>query len=117
MSVEEIDEYLGELDEPKRSTLESLRATILAVIPEAEQGLSYGVPAFRLAGSVIAGFSAAKGHLSYLPHSGDVLSGVDPAALERLRATKGALQFPIDAPPPDALVAQLIAARLAEIES
>ena len=106
---------LANLDEPKRSTLESLRATILGQIPEAEQGLSYGVPAFRVDGKVIAAFSAAKSHLSYLPHSGAILAELEPAELEGFQATKGALKFPIDTPPPEALVAKLVAVRFAEI--
>ena len=115
MSIEEVDRYLADLDESRRATLESLRATIVGLIPEAEQGLSYGVPAFRVDGKVIAGFSAAKAHLSYLPHSGAILPELEPPELEGLRASKGALKFPIDTPPPDALVAKLIAARFAEI--
>ncbi len=47
MSADEVDEYLAQLDEPKRSTREHLRRSIAAVIPEAEQVLSYGVPEFR----------------------------------------------------------------------
>jgi len=115
LPTEEIDHYLANLDEPKRATLESLRATILRLVPEAEQGLSYGVPAFRVDGKVIAGFSAAKHHLSYLPHSGAILSALEPSELEGLQATKGALTFSIDTPPPEALVARLIAARISEI--
>ena len=45
MSVEEVDRYLEALEEPKRSTLSALRDVILQVLPEAEQGISYGVPA------------------------------------------------------------------------
>lgn len=115
MSAEQIDDYLEDLDEPKRSTLEHLRATILRLVPGAEQGLSYGVPAFKVDGRVIAGFSAAKHHLSYLPHSGTVLSRLDPADLVGLEASKGALRFPIDAPLSDDLVAKLIAARSTEV--
>ncbi len=48
MSVQEIDDYLAKLDETKRRTLEQLRSMILAVVPNSEQGLSYGVPAFRV---------------------------------------------------------------------
>ena len=115
MSAEEIDRYLHELDESKRSTLEQLRRTILDLLPGAEQGLSYGVPAFRVGGKVIAGFSAAKHHLSYLPHSGTVLRSLQPADLEGLTASKGALKFAIDYPLPDDLVAKLITARLTEV--
>src|SRR5271165_2457798 len=55
-----IDEYLATLDEPKRATLTSLRATIMAIVPEAEQCISYGMPAFKLRGKTIAGFAAFK---------------------------------------------------------
>ena len=92
MSTEEVDRYLRELDQPKRGTLEQLRQTILELLPEAEQGLSYGVPAFRVHGKAIAGFSAAKNHLSYLPHSGAVLSTLEPTDLEGHTASKGALR-------------------------
>ena len=72
MSEPDVDEYLAALDEPKRGTLERLRKTILELVPEAEQCMSYGLPAFRLDGKVVAGFGAFKNHLSYFPHSGSV---------------------------------------------
>jgi uncharacterized protein YdhG (YjbR/CyaY superfamily) len=72
MSAEEIDQYLDALKEPKRTTLARLRQTILEILPAAEQGISYGVPAFKVRGKTIAGFAAFKDHLSYLPHSGSV---------------------------------------------
>jgi len=62
MSIDEVSTYLDALDEPKRATLQKLRETIIAVIPDAEQGLSYTVPAFRLRGKVVAGFAAFKNH-------------------------------------------------------
>jgi uncharacterized protein YdhG (YjbR/CyaY superfamily) len=68
-----IDEYLASLDEPKRATLTSMRDTIMAIVPDAEQCISYGMPAFKLRGKTIAGFAAFKNHLSYLPHSGSVI--------------------------------------------
>lgn len=114
MSAEEIDAYLDGLAEPMRSTLQQLRRTILDVLPEAEQGLSYGVPVFRLGGKNIAGFSAAKKHLSYLPHSGSVLAGFTEEDLGGLAASKGALRMPVDTPVPLDLVARLVAARRAE---
>jgi uncharacterized protein YdhG (YjbR/CyaY superfamily) len=44
MSAQEIDEYLDGLDEPKRTTLTRLRQTIIGVLPDADQGISYGLP-------------------------------------------------------------------------
>ncbi len=110
MSKSDIDRYLASLEEPKRSTLESLRTTILEIIPDAEQCLSYGVPGFRLQGKVVAGFAAFKSHLSYLPHSGSVF----PELREELAGYKtstGALQFPVDRSLPKSLVRKLISIR------
>jgi uncharacterized protein YdhG (YjbR/CyaY superfamily) len=76
VSAEEVDAYLRGVEEPKRSTLQALRRTILEVVPDAEQVISYKVPAFRVQGRIVAGFAAFKDHLSYLPFSGSVLSQV-----------------------------------------
>ena len=111
VSAEEIDRYLDGLEEPKRTTLATLRRTILEFIPDAEQGISYGVPAFKVRGKTIAGFAAFKHHLSYLPHSGSVF----PQLEEELRGystSSGALRFDVGEPLPAALVQKLIAVRL-----
>jgi uncharacterized protein YdhG (YjbR/CyaY superfamily) len=106
-----VEEYLAELDEPKQSTLRQLRASILAVIPEAEECISYGMPAFRVGGKVIAGFAAFKNHLSYVPHSGSVIQELGAKATQ-YTGTKGSLHFPVDKPLPKALVRQLVTVRL-----
>jgi uncharacterized protein YdhG (YjbR/CyaY superfamily) len=111
MASEEIDRYLAGIDEPKRSTLQRLRESILRVIPEAEEGISYGMPAFRVNGKVVAGFAAFKHHLSYLPHSGSVLGKLSDA-LVGYSMTKGSLHFPVDEPLPDELVEKLVTVRL-----
>ena len=51
MSAEQVDEYLGAVEEPKRTTLAALRRTILEIVPDAEQLISYRVPAFRVGGA------------------------------------------------------------------
>ena len=111
MSAEEIDAYLAGIEEPKRSTLEALRTSILAVVPDAEQCISYRMPAFRVDGKVVAGFAAFTNHLSYLPHSGDVLADLGDA-LTGYQRTSGSLHFPVDRPLPDALVRQLVEAKM-----
>jgi uncharacterized protein YdhG (YjbR/CyaY superfamily) len=72
VSAQEIDKCLDGLEEPKRTTLARLRQTILGLLPEADQRISYGVPAFKVGGKTIVGFAAFKNHLSYPPHSGSV---------------------------------------------
>jgi uncharacterized protein YdhG (YjbR/CyaY superfamily) len=74
MSHDQIEDYLANAEEPKRKTLEELRGTIRGIVPEAEECISYQVPAFRVGGEVIAGFAAFKNHLSYPPFSGSVLT-------------------------------------------
>jgi uncharacterized protein YdhG (YjbR/CyaY superfamily) len=113
MSTDEITAYIDALDEPKRGTLKRLRETILSVIPDAEQTISYAVPAFRLRGKVVAGFAAFSHHLSYLPHSGSVF----PALSDELASytkTTGALHFPVDESLPKELVEKLIKVRIVQ---
>jgi uncharacterized protein YdhG (YjbR/CyaY superfamily) len=111
MSAAEIDAYLDQLEEPKRSTLSQLRRDILTVIPDAEQCISYAVPGFKVAGKTIAGFAAFKNHLSYLPHSGSVFPELTDDLAGYQKST-GALRFPVDRPLPIDLVNKLIAVRL-----
>ena len=113
MAARTIDEYLAALDEPERGTLEDLRRSILAVIPDAEQCISYGMPAFKVHGEVVAGFAAFKNHLSYLPHSGSVLGALGQE-LSRYRGTQGSLHFPREEPLPAGLVEKLVLTRMRE---
>jgi len=81
------------------------------ILPEADQGISYGVPAFKVGGKAIAGFAAFKNHLSYLPHSGSVFPQLTNE-LKGYSTSSGALRFGIDEPLPVPLVEKLIAVRL-----
>src|ERR1700678_4141305 len=94
MSAQEIDQYLDDLEEPKKTTLTRLRQTILDILPEADQGISYGVPAFKVGGKTIAGFAAFKNHLSYLPHSGSVFPQLTDE-LAGYQKSAGSLHFPV----------------------
>ena len=111
VSAEEVDEYLRRVEEPKRGTLQALRRTILEIVPDAEEVISYGVPAFRVRGETVAGFAAFTNHLSYLPFSGSVLEQLSDD-LAGYTMTKGALHFPVDRPLPKSLVKKLVAVRL-----
>lgn len=114
VSADEVDEYLRGVDEPKRSTLQALRRTILEIVPDADQVISYRVPAFRVRGKTVAGFAAFKDHLSYLPFSGSVLAQLADE-LKGYTMTKSALHFPVDRPLPKTVVKKLIAVRLGEV--
>jgi uncharacterized protein YdhG (YjbR/CyaY superfamily) len=108
-----IDDYLAPLDGPRRAALQALRRTILAFLPEAEECISYGMPAFRVAGRVVAGFAATAKGISYYPFSGSTLATL-ASELRGYSGTKGALHLDPAKPLPKALVKKLIQARLAE---
>ena len=116
VSAQDVDDYLSGVSEPSRTTLEQLRRTILEIIPNAEQCISYGMPAFKVRGNVVAGFAAFKNHLSYLPHSGSVLTEL-PDDVASYVTTKGSLHFAVDSPLPKALVEKLIAVRRSQLSS
>jgi uncharacterized protein YdhG (YjbR/CyaY superfamily) len=111
--TESIDEYLATVSGTKHTALEKLRKTIRAIVPKAEECISYRIPAFRLDGVVIAGFCARADGCSYFPFSGRTLRTL----AEDLRGydmTKSALHFDPVAGLPTTLVRKLLKARIAE---
>ena len=110
-----IDDYLRTVPEDRRRSLVDLRAKIRSVVPEAEECISYRIPAFRLHGAIVAGFHATKKGCSYFPFSGSTLRAVAPF-VRAYDQTKSALHFTPDKPLPMNLVRRLIKARMAEIE-
>lgn len=114
MSSAEIDQYLEGVPEPQRTVLEGLRASILTALPDAEQCISYQIPAFRIGRDVVAGFASFKNHMSYLPFSGSVLGRLE-GELTQYSHSKSALRFTVATPLSDELVERLVAVRLEEI--
>jgi len=113
--MSEVDDYLASVPGDKRAALDKLRKTIRTIIPKAEECISYKIPAYRLDGSVVAGFRATAKGCSYFPFSGSTLRTL-AGDLEDYEQTKGSLHFRPDKPLPATLVRKLIKARIAEIE-
>ena len=111
--MSKIDNYLATVGGDKRDALDKLRKTIRTIVPRAEECISYGMPAFRLDGSVVAGFRATAKGCSYYPFSGSTLRTL-AADLQGYDKTKGALHFRPDEPLPAPLVRKLIKTRIAE---
>jgi len=110
-----IDGYLATVSDEKRAALEQLRKAIRRLVPEAEECISYNLPAFRLRGAVVAGFCATTKGCSYYPFSGRTLATL-AGELEGYGMTKGALHFHPDEPLPVTLVRKLLRVRLAELD-
>jgi len=114
-SAKTVDEYLAGVPEPARTTLAKVRATIRAAAPaEATEGLSYGMPAFRYKGALVA-YAAFKHHCSFFPMQASLIDAMKEE-LAGYRTSKGTLQFAVDKPLPAALVKKMVRARVAENE-
>jgi uncharacterized protein YdhG (YjbR/CyaY superfamily) len=105
------NEYLKAVSKDKRAALETLRKNIKAAVPEAEEDISYGVPAFRLNGKFLVAYAAAKNHCAFYP--GSVVQSLKE--LENYDTSKGTIRFPPGKPLPAALVRKLVKLRIAKI--
>jgi uncharacterized protein YdhG (YjbR/CyaY superfamily) len=115
MPKSEIDKFFAAVEEPKRSTLEEMRRRILEVVPNAEQTIKYGMPAFLKDGWCFVCIAPFKNHINWSPYSSGVFVQLEKE-LEGYVVSKGSMQFAVDKPLPKTLVKRLIRVRLAEIE-
>jgi uncharacterized protein YdhG (YjbR/CyaY superfamily) len=109
-----IDEYLARQGVANRAALQSVRRAILAAAPQAEECISYGMPAFRLQGKLIAGLRAAANHCSYHPMSGRTVATLRKD-LRNYDTSPGTVRFSARSPLPSTLVRKLVKARIAEL--
>jgi uncharacterized protein YdhG (YjbR/CyaY superfamily) len=107
-----IDEYLATLSEDKAAALEKLRRAIRAAAPDAEECISYRLPAFRQNGMLV-GFGATANHCAFYLMSGSMVDA-HKEELEGYDTSKGTIRFQADKPLPAVLVRKLVKARLAE---
>ena len=96
-----------------KATMLELRKRILKVIPHAEEVVSYGMPAFKVSGSIVAGIKANKDYIGYYPFSGSVLKNFK-RELSPYRQTKSAIHVPLEKPLPQTLIRKLITARISD---
>ena len=109
-----VDEYLAGVPEPARGTLSRIRAVIRSVAPpEATEAISYGMPAFKYKGWLL-GYAAFSNHCSLFP--GSSVIETFKAELKSFPTSKGTIRFPVDKPPPAALVKKIVKARIADNE-
>jgi uncharacterized protein YdhG (YjbR/CyaY superfamily) len=108
-----VEVYLAKVPEPARSTLEKVRAAIRAAAPaEATEAISYGMPAFRYRGALVA-YAAFKDHCSFFPMNASLIDSLGEE-LKDFRTSKGTLHFALDKPLPAALVKKFVKARVAQ---
>ena len=107
----DVDAYLENQPADVRAALERIVDIVREVAPDAEQGTSYGAPAFRYRGRPLLGFKVGKEHLSLFVFDPEIIDRVRDR-LPGLRVTKGLVAFTPDAMPPDDVVRDMVRYRL-----
>ena len=107
-----VDEYIALQPAPIRAGLELLRKTIKKTAPEAEEMISYQMPAYRLNGMLVF-FSATKKHYGFYPTSSPIIAFREK--LKEYETSKGAIRFPLDKPLPLKLISEIVKFRVKEM--
>ncbi|MDQ7093533.1 DUF1801 domain-containing protein [Desulfosporosinus sp. PR] len=111
MRPKSIDEYIGQFPPDIQEILEMLRKVIKEAAPDANEKISYQMPAFDLHG-ILVYFAACKNHIGFYPTA----SGIEAFKQELMayKSSKGAVQFPIKKPIPYGLISKIVEFRAAE---
>lgn len=112
MSV--VDDYLARIDAPKRTALARIRKIVRRVVPEAEEVISYGMPAFKYKGKYLVGFNVFKDHMSLFPASGPIAAL--QSKLADFKLAKGTIQFTLEHQIPASTIEAIVRHRMADIE-
>jgi uncharacterized protein YdhG (YjbR/CyaY superfamily) len=112
MKFTSINEYVSTLPENAQKAMGKIIATIKAKVPDAEESISYNMPAFKVNGEYFVHFSAWKNHIGMYP----IPAGNEAfqKQVEPYRSAKSSLNFPIDKPMPIKLIEKIIKFRIAE---
>ena len=106
-----IDDYIASFPKNVQHTLSELRSAIKEAAPDAEETISYGMPAFKHNG-VLVYFAAHKNHIGFYPTSSGIRAFKDKLSI--YKQSKGTVQFPIDGPIPFDIVKEIVRFRVKE---
>lgn len=106
-----VDEYISTFPKEVQQYLEQIRTIIRTAAPEAEETISYNMPAYKLNGPLVY-FGANNKHTGFYPTPSPIAYFEEE--LTDYVTSKGAIQFPLDKPLPKKLIAQIVAYRVKE---
>ncbi len=113
MKQQTLQEYYSALTPQAKKALGQLRKSIVKIIPDAEERISYGMPTFFL-GKALIGYAAFKEHYSFFPYSSSVINGI-AGDLSAYETSKGTIRIPYGKTLPASLLKKVIAVRIAEV--
>lgn len=107
-----IDDYLASLPTAASKRLKELRRLIRQAAPQAEEAISYNIPAFKSNGALLVWYAAFKTHIGFYPRASPIAAFKNELA--GYKTSKGAIHFPLDKPIPAAVVKKIVKFRLKE---
>lgn len=107
-----IDEYIAQFPEEVQKLLEQLRQVIRSAAPEAEECISYQMPAFKK-GGILVYFAAFKNHIGFFPTASGIHAFRNK--ISKYKYSKGTVQFPLNEPLPIDLISRIVKFRLEEV--
>lgn len=113
-TYQNIDQYIADFSENVGEILNQIRGYIKQAAPDAQETISYNMPAFKQ-GKVLVYFAAFKNHIGFyaLP-SGNMAFQEE---LSKYKVGKGSIQFPLSQPIPFELIKRIVAFRVEEVEN
>ena len=108
-----VDEYLASQPAQVRHVLKSVRRIVRSALPQADEVISYKMPAYKIKGTVVLYFAGWKQHYSVYP-AGARLVEAFKDELMRYKLNKGTIRFPLSEPIPEKLIARIAKFRAKE---
>src|SRR5262245_51211454 len=112
---ENVSAYIAAQPPAVRTRLKQVRTAIRKSVPEAEEMISYGIPAYKLRGRVLIYFAGFKNHYSIYPFSAALAKALKAQIGSYEYNNKGTIRFPLDRPVPVRLVASIAKARARDV--
>ena len=111
IKISTVDEYIQLIPEEVRPAFEAFRSMLRKTVPEAEEGISYGMPCIKLNG-ILVYYACHKKHIGLYPYT-KVIKAFSKK-LEGYVTSKGAIQFPLGKAVPEELIAEIVLFRIKE---
>lgn len=112
--ITSVDDYLAAQPAEVQRLLARVRRTLRKALPDAEETISYGIPAYKLQGRAVIYFAGWREHFAIYP-SGTALAAAFTRELAGYAISKGTIRFPYDQGAPIALIARIAKFRAREI--
>ena len=105
----DVDDYIAHFPGSTQKLLSQVRATIKKAAPDAEEIISYQMPAYKYHGMLVF-FAGYENHIGFYPAPAGIAAF--NKELSRYKAAKGSVQFPLDQALPLKLVTKIVLYRL-----